>query len=220
MREMVEYWKKVRDESKTDDVNPTGCRAYETLLDTSLTLYQYRTARCRSRVSTVCLPWDTDYQGKLGIGDGGRGTKSSVQELSRKDMPHWQVCQISFHICHMLLGPKTQYTKTTAETIATMKFIYRFPTATCCNNFGIITNCHSPSTNITITIIITLSPSTPSPSPWTPSPSKLSPISIIQPSPKPPGGYSIRGIDCYTSPNTLLIETFFGFGGVMNLVDH
>ena len=56
MREMVEYWKKVRGESKTDDVNPTGCRAYETPLDTSLALDQYRTARCRSRVSTVCLP--------------------------------------------------------------------------------------------------------------------------------------------------------------------
>ena len=41
MREMVEYWKKARGESKTDDVNHTECRAYETLLDTSLTLYQY-----------------------------------------------------------------------------------------------------------------------------------------------------------------------------------
>ena len=70
---MVEYWKKVRGESKTDDANPTGCRAYETLLDTSLALNQYRTARCRSRVSTVCLPWDTDYQGSLEIGDRGEG---------------------------------------------------------------------------------------------------------------------------------------------------
>ena len=26
MGETVEYWKKVRGESKTDDVNPTGCR--------------------------------------------------------------------------------------------------------------------------------------------------------------------------------------------------
>ena len=32
MREMVEHWKKVWDESKTDDFNPSGCRAYETLL--------------------------------------------------------------------------------------------------------------------------------------------------------------------------------------------
>ena len=51
MREMVEYWKKVRGESKTAEVNPTGCRAYENPLDTSLTLYQYCTARCRSRVN-------------------------------------------------------------------------------------------------------------------------------------------------------------------------
>ena len=41
MREMVEYWKKVQGESKTDKVNPSGCKAYETPLDTSLTLYQY-----------------------------------------------------------------------------------------------------------------------------------------------------------------------------------
>ena len=53
MREMVEYWKKVQGESKTDKVNPSGCKAYETPLDTSLTLCQYRTARCRSSVSTI-----------------------------------------------------------------------------------------------------------------------------------------------------------------------
>ena len=31
--------KRVGGESKTDDINPTGCRAYDTPLDTSLTLY-------------------------------------------------------------------------------------------------------------------------------------------------------------------------------------
>ena len=35
---MVKYWKKVLGESKTGDANPTGYGAYETLLETSLTL--------------------------------------------------------------------------------------------------------------------------------------------------------------------------------------
>ena len=39
MGETVEYWKKVRGESKTDDVNLTRCRAYETILDISLASY-------------------------------------------------------------------------------------------------------------------------------------------------------------------------------------
>ena len=52
MREIVE-WKGDRGESKTNDVNPTGCRAFESSLDTFLTLYQYRTARCFASF------WDT-----------------------------------------------------------------------------------------------------------------------------------------------------------------
>ena len=71
----------------------------------------------------------------------------------------WGVCQISFHICHMFLGPKKlSIPKPLQKPYVTMKFMHRFPTATCCNNFGITTNYHSSSTNITITII------TPSPS--------------------------------------------------------
>ena len=164
MREMVEYWKKVRGESKTDDVNPIGCRAYETTLDTSLTLYQNRTARCRSRVSTVCLPWDTNYQVSLEIGNGGEGGGDKIR-LERTVQKRYAtltgLSNILSHLPHAARFKKTHYTKTTAETICHHEFHVLFP------------NCHllqyfryQDQLSFTISItIITATTTSPSPSP-------------------------------------------------------
>ena len=96
----------------------------------------------------------------------------------------------------MLLGSKKlNLPKLLQKQYATINSMYCFPTVTCCNTLGITTNYHSPL----------VSPSSPPPSHHHHQHLSFNHHYHYQ------GGYSIRGIDCYTSPKTLLISHFFWF---------